>query len=349
MSAVPAPGRMVFVVNQLARTSADQTTALLIAEAARRGLAVHVADVDALSLEPDGGVVARVRAVPPRGSVAEVLAATRAAPSLPLRLERGDALLIRTNPARETQRAWAHSVLLDLARQAQDRGVLVLNDPGGLARAQSKLYLSRVPDWCRPVTLVSRDADRLRRFLAEAPGKVVLKPLQGTRGRDVFLLDPERAQNLGQIIDVLTRDGFAMAQHFVPEATEGDLRVVLLEGQVLTAPDAQGRPVEAAVRRVPPAHDFRSNVATGGTPAAGRLTEGQRRSALAIGEQLVRDGIFLAGLDLIGEVAVEINVFSTGGLGDAGELEGVDFIAPVVDAFAARLAAVQELLSPRGG
>lgn len=345
----PVPGRLVFVVNRLARTSADQTTALLITEAAARGLAVHVADVDALSLEPDGEVVARVHAVPATGTVPEVLAGTRAAPAESLRLARGDALLIRTNPAREPQRAWAHSVLLDLARQAQDRGVLVLNDPGGLARAQTKLYLSRVPDWCRPLTLVTRDGERLRRFLAEAPDKVVLKPLQGTRGRDVFLLDPKRAQNLSQIIDVLTRDGFAMAQHFVPEATEGDLRVVLLEGRVLTATDGVGREAEATVRRVPPAHDFRSNVATGGTPAAGRLTEGQRRAALAIGEQLLRDGIFLAGLDLIGEVAVEINVFSTGGLGDAGELEGVDFIGPVVDAVEARLAEVQALLSSPGG
>ena len=93
------------------------------------------------------------------------------------------------------------------------------------------------------------------------------------------------------------------------------------------------------MRRVPPGDDFRSNVAVGGQPAQGDLTPGQRRSALAIGEQLVRDGIFLAGLDLIGDVAVEINVFSTGGLGDAGAFEGVDFIGPILDGIEERLAA----------
>ncbi len=323
----PREGRVIFVVNDLARTTADQTTALLLAGAAARWSEVAVANVDAFSLEPDGRVSVQARAVVAQPHVSELLRLARATELRTLSLTAGDALLIRTNPAREPHRAWAHAVFLDLARVAQDHGVLVLNDPVGLSRAQSKLYLSAVPEWCRPPTLVSRDPARLRRFLAEAPGKVVLKPLQGTRGQDVFCVDPAAPRNLSQILDVLTRSGFAMAQHFVPEAIQGDLRVVLLEGRVLTAGDR-----EATVRRVPPADDFRSNVAIGGTPQRATLEPDQRRAAEAIGDQLRADGIFLAGLDLIGAVAVEVNVFSTGGLGDAGVFEGVDFIAPVLDA-----------------
>ena len=143
--------------------------------------------------------------------------------------------------------------------EMEERGVFVANRPASLRRSMSKLMLSRLPNNVLPHTLVTRDLATVERFLADAPGDVVLKPLSGTRGQDVFRMDARRPINLQQIFDVLTRDGYLIAQHFVPEAVDGDIRMVLLDGRPL---ELDGR--VAAVRRVPPGKDFRSNIAVGG-------------------------------------------------------------------------------------
>ena len=119
-----------------------------------------------------------------------------------------------------------------------------------------------------------------------------------------------------------------MAQGFVPEAVDGDVRVLLVNGAPLMVDGAF-----AAVRRRPPKGDFRSNVFRGG--AAERVTEipGVEAIAAAVAPQLAADGLFFVGLDLIGSKVVEVNVFSPGGLGDAERFSGVDFTTPLLDAF----------------
>lgn len=262
-----------------------------------------VVGVAELGLEPDG----RVRAG------AEVLGP-------------GDRVLVRTNPARDT--GGAQHLALELLAIAQGQGVVVMNDPSTLARATTKLYLCGLPEHLRPYTLVSQDRRRLKDFVESRP-RSVLKPLSGTRGQDVFLLQPGAA-NLNQILDVLCRQGLAMAQDFVPEAVEGDIRIVVLGGRVLEIGGAA-----CAVRRVPPPHDFRSNVAVGGEPQPARLSEELMAVAEEAAQQLLEDGIHLAGLDAIGLKLVEVNVFATGGLPDAGRFAGEDFFEPVLDYFSA--------------
>lgn len=243
-------------------------------------------------------------------------------------LEAGDRVLIRTNPAR-AEVGQDHGLALELLALAQEQGVTVMNDPRALARASTKLYLSTLPAHLRPRTLVSRNRTLLRRFVKEAPGRTVVKPVSGTRGSDVFLLRPD-AENLPQILDVVCRRGLAVAQDFVPEAVDGDTRVVVLGGRVL---ERGGR--VCAVRRVPPAHDFRSNVAIGGSPTPADLSDAVRAVAEEAAAHLLADGIHLAGLDIIGTRIVEANVFATGGLPDAILHTGEDFFASVIDYFRA--------------
>ena len=316
---------LLFVINEPGDLGATQTTTLLIAAASRRhDLRVLLCGVADLALTDDGSVETLARAVG-RDAEAGALSgglALGAAERLALDPHE-DLVLVRTNPARDQDRAWAHDVALQILAFGADRGLRVLNDPTGLRRATSKLYLSRMPASCRPATLVSNDVERLRAFVEQAGGPTVLKPLQGTRGQDVFKIDGPQTPNLNQILDVLTRRGFAMAQSFVPQASQGDVRLVLLGGRLL---EADGK--LAAVRRVPPAlgGDFRSNVHIGGTPVAVEVDDTMRRVVAEVGPRLVRDGIVLAGLDLIGDRIVEINVFSTGGLWDAERFYDAPFI-----------------------
>lgn len=322
--------KLLFLVNDARALKPGQTTTALIAAAAARGSQVFVAGVGDLSLTPQDRVLAH--ALPATATTPEALVRALAVASpTPVWADGVEGLLLRTNPARDQGRSWAHRVALDLARLARERGVTVLSDPDGLARAGSKLYLSTLPPRYRPTTLVSQDVAQLRAFVESAAGPCVLKPLEGTHGRDVFFVDAAEPRNLNQILHVLTRQGYAMAQSYVPEAAQGDTRVLLLEGKLL---EVDGR--AAIVRRVPGGKDFRSNVSAGGHAAGAELTPFMRELCETVGPRLLRDGIFLAGLDLIGEKVVEINVFSPGGLGDAGGFAERDFLSPVLEAIARR-------------
>ncbi|MCA9544889.1 MAG: hypothetical protein KC613_10880 [Myxococcales bacterium] len=323
---------LLFLVNDIDELKPAMTTALLMHEAAGRPVGAAVAMVDGLDVT-DERIQVRARALVKGATVADTLAQVRAATPTVVALS-DYTVALRTNPARDL-RGWAHEHLLDVLRIAALRGVRVVNDPDALSVATSKLFLSSFPVSVRPETLVSSDPAALRAFVAAQPGPTVLKPLHGTRGRDVFRVSGDGAdQNLNAIIDVLTRQGVAMAQAWLPEGPQGDTRVVLLDGEILMA---GGKP--CAVQRRPPSGDFRSNVAVGGRAEAANLTDAQRTSCAIIGERLRMLGLRLVGVDLVGHKAVELNVFSTGGLEDAGRFAGVDFIPPVIDA----------LLSPAGG
>ena len=183
----------------------------------------------------------------------------------------------------------------------------------------------------RPATCVSQHPDEIRAFIESLEGPAVLKPLQGTRGGDVFFVSSARDPNLQQIIDVILRRSAVMAQARVPGAEEGDMRVVVLDGEILAI---DGK--EAAVRQVPAPGEIRSNIHAGGHPQPGRVDATVRRVVAAIGPKLVDDGLFLAGLDFIGGNIIEVNVFSTGGLRDAERYGGVNFSGAVIEAIARR-------------
>ena len=266
-----APARCWCVlVNDIDELRAAQTTWRLGVAATARGVAVHYVAIADLGVREDGRVVARARRLElaPAAPDADAYDAARtriaSAPEADLVLDQVDAVLIRTSPGRDPARAWLHASALVLCRVLVDRGVLVVNDPDGLARAATKLWLYAVPERFRPRTLVSRDHAMVRAFVRSCVGGAVLKPSAGTRGDDVFLVRQGAYDNLNQIIDVLTRAGFVMAQEFVPEAVDGDMRLILVDGRPLEVDGAY-----AAVRRVPSGDDFRSNVHVGARVAPG--------------------------------------------------------------------------------
>lgn len=155
----------------------------------------------------------------------------------------------------------------------------------------------------------------------------MLKPLQGSKGHGVFLVHPDDEVNLDQMIEALTRDGYLIAQEYVPAAADGDLRLFLLDGHPLELDGAC-----AAFRRVPAPGEARANMRAGATAEAATIDTEVRRLAERIGPRLADDGMFLVGLDIAGNQLLEVNVFSPGGLGSARQTTGVDFAPAVVEA-----------------
>ncbi|MGH2685345.1 MAG: glutathione synthase, partial [Actinomycetota bacterium] len=255
-----------------------------------------------------------------------------------------DVLLLRSDPADDLpERPWAQTAGLLFGQRAAERGVVVLNDPVGLSRALTKLYLQSFPADVRPATLVTRDPGAVRDFVEHRGGHAVLKPLQGSKGHGVFLVHPDDEVNLDQMIEALTRDGYLIAQEYVPAAAEGDLRLFLLEGRPLQLDGAY-----AAFRRVPAPGEARANMRAGATAEAAMIDDRVRRLAARIGPRLADDGMFLVGLDIAGDQLLEVNVFSPGGLGSARRTTGVDF-APGVVAAIERKAHAREARQGRTG
>jgi len=155
----------------------------------------------------------------------------------------------------------------------------------------------------------------------------VLKPLQGSGGASVFLVRPDDLPNINQMIDAVSRDGFVIAQEYLPAALEGDTRLFVMNGRPLRA---KGK--YAAFRRIRKGDDMRSNIHAGGKLAAAEITEQALRLAEVVRPKLVQDGMFLVGLDVVGDKLMEINVFSPGGLGSAQKLTKVNFSRVVVEA-----------------
>jgi glutathione synthase len=313
----------LFVVNNPARLKVSQTTTLLLLGAAARG-PTWITGATGLDLAPSGALLARAQRVAPAEDPQALITALAQAPIERLEVDT-TRVIVRTNPGRSS-RGWVHTHLLTLLRLAAQRGVTIVNHPNGLTLANSKAYLNCLPAHTHPETLISTAPSALRAFVQARSGATVLKPAMGTQGRDVFRVTRD-ADNLSQILEVITRHGAALAQTYVPEAPEGDVRVLLLDGVPL---EVDG--LVAAVRRRPPTGDFRSNIAVGGRAERVHVNAALRAVCQSVGPRLRADGLRLVGLDFVGHLIVEVNVFAPGGLGDAGAFTGRDFVPAVLDA-----------------
>jgi glutathione synthase len=321
-----------FVVNDVFTEQAGYTTTRLGMWAVNRGHEVWVIGLGDFAYDPDESIRARAYSVP-RRTYKTTETYLRALQSKSRAIERItvddlDILMLRSDPANEVgSRAWAATAGINFGRIAMRHGVIVLNDPNGLAKAVTKTYFQLFPEEVRPQTMITRDLNDIRHFAKEHGGHIVLKPLQGSGGSGVFLLRPEDKSNLNQIVEALQRDGYIIAQEYLPAAHEGDIRLFMMNGRPLRY---KGR--YAAFRRIRTGDDIRSNVHAGGKLRQAEITHQHLQLAEIVRPKIVQDGMFLVGLDIVGNKLMEINVFSPGGLGSAQKFEKVNFSNAVIDA-----------------
>ncbi|MFT7641340.1 MAG: glutathione synthase [Pirellulaceae bacterium] len=312
--------RIGIVVNVMNSTATGATTYRLAAEAINEGHEVWIVSTGNLAYNPDGTIGAFARSVPRKKYTSESFLdafTSKEAINDWVTLDDLDVVMLRNNPS--AQHAWAQSAGINFGRLAMRRGVIVLNDPNGLAKATNKLYLQTFPEAVRPRTLVCRNQERVKQFLHEE-GTIIVKPLQGSGGNGVFILRKDEQHNLDEILRSVSRDGYVVAQEYLPAAAEGDTRLFIMNGLPL---HYQGK--YAAFRRIRTGDDLRSNIHAGGRLRPAELTDKMFELAEMVRPRLVEDGMFLVGLDIVGDKLMEINVFSPGGFGSAQMFENVNF------------------------
>jgi glutathione synthase len=327
-----------FFVNDIEREYVNYTTTVLAHQAASRGHRVCYITPSDFVLNPDDTLSVHGRFLPDRKykdrpDFFATLTDPKAIKIEQLDVTEIDVLMLRNDPSIDSQIPWAAEAGILFGREAVRRGVTVLNDPDSLGRAINKLYFQSFPVEARAETLITRHASDIKAFAKAHRGNIILKPLQGSGGTGVFKLDPENAANLNQMIEAIGRDGYVIAQAYVAAAKKGDIRLFIMNGRPLAIAGKY-----AALRRVAAKDDIRSNIHAGGTAQAVEIGKTELAVAELIRPKLVTDGMFLVGVDIVGDKILEVNVFSPGNLESCSRLAGVDFSVPVLEAIETKVA-----------
>ena len=321
-----------FVVNSLETENPLYTTVQLAMAAHRMGHETWLVGVDDFSQQPDGSIAACARSAPGRTykSPTAYLDKLRGDQGIEERIlvDALDVVMLRNDPADDAvERPWAVTSGILFGQLMVARGTLVLNDPANLADAVNKTYFQHFPEAVRPATLISRDAGEISAFIDAMGGTAVLKPLQGSGGSGVFLVSSDESPNLNQMIEAISRDGYIVAQEVLAGASDGDVRIFVMNGEPLIR---DGK--HAAFRRVNRSADLRSNMTAGGKAEKVKVTDSMLEIVDVVRPKLRTDGMFLVGLDVVGDKLMEVNVFSPGGLHTCGKLYDTNFAETVVDA-----------------
>ena len=165
----------------------------------------------------------------------------------------------------------------------------------------------------------------LEQVLCDSPtGKMIMKPLNGFGGQGVIVIEKTARQNFRSLLDFYIGSGeqsnYVILQEYVTGAHQGDVRILMLNGEPI-----------GAMRRVPSGDDLRSNIHAGGKEVKHHLTKEEKKLCRAIGPQLVRDGLYFVGLDVINGKLIEVNVLSPGGITRINRLNRVKLQAQVID------------------
>ena len=326
--------RLAFLVNDVATEIDEYTTTRLARAAAQGGHEVWYLGVGDLELgERNGQLLGRARIATLEGgdTLRTFLGRVQEGDAERIVLDDLDAVVLRNESIDDLQeRPWASPLGAVFGQMLKARGVVVVNDPMSLIRATSKLYLEEFPEKIRPRSLVTRDPESIERFVRMV-GHSVVKPLYGAKGRNVFMIKDADETNLAQMTEAVLQDGYAIVQEFIDGGERGDARIFVLEGRIL---ERGGK--LAAFRRVPTGNDPRANISTGGRSVPLEVSDVELAVVDVMSEKLVADGMFLVGIDVIGDKVVEINAESPGGMQSVERLYDVDVCPTVIEALERR-------------
>src|SRR5713226_3858606 len=304
--------RVAVIMDPIATINIDKdTTFVLMLELQERGHEVYYMELEDLFIR--GGM--------PRSRFRR-LCISRETPHYQLgefatgALEDFNVILMRKDPPFDMEFFFA-THLLSLVNE---RKCFVMNHPKGLREANEKLYALRFPEQI-PQTLVSSDLQRLKDFMMELGGEMIIKPLDGCGGSGVFYLN-QQDRNTNAILEAATNNGqkLIMAQRYLPEIREGDKRIIVLDGEPL-----------GAVLRVPLDSDNRGNIHVGGQCVRAELTSRDQEICQALAPMLRSDGLYFVGLDVIGSFLTEVNVTSPTGIQEINALNDVRLESQVID------------------
>jgi len=317
--------KIAFLMDRLETISPEnETTSYLMYECNQRGHTVYFLEPHDVYVR-NNAVLARMRdiTVPPDLSMKEywgsLIDCLKQEELIFETVTDLDALFLRKNPPLVYQ-------TMEYLGPINDQ-VFMINSTSGQVLANSKLYILNFPDII-PETHVSRDPNRLKKIIDDFGGAMVVKPLQRFGGEGVIKVSIQDQENLVSLINYYVRafksyperEPIMVQEYLHVVKSEGDVRVLLLNGEIL-----------GAMRRIPREGDFRTNIHAGAKAYKHDITSKENEICAAIKDKLIEDGLFFVGIDVIGDKLVEINCVSPGGIPRINRLNGVKLEAKVID------------------
>jgi len=230
-------------------------------------------------------------------------------------LKEMDVIFMREDPPFDMEYLYS-TYLLGLIEEE----VFIVNNPRGIREANEKLYSLNFPEVI-PECIVTNEIGRLKAFLRQVGGRMVVKPLDSCSGRGVFALF-EGDKNMSAILEMSTdfENRQIIAQRYLPEIREGDKRLILLDGVPI-----------GAVSRVPREDEHRGNIHVGARCEKAPITERDHYISKVVADRLKKDGLYFVGLDIIGGFVTEINVTSPTGVQEINQLDKVKLEEQIID------------------
>jgi len=299
--------RIAIAVSSLTKVQPTWTTAIIAQELVSAGYELYIFEPSNFEIEPSGRLVARgislsetasgwgERGINP-SSISEAMN-NRSTRRCFIQMKTLDALILRCNPI-------GHG-LLAFAQRVAMSGVVVVNDPRNLSLVTHKSFLSTISELPTPRELISRDSTACHYFFQDKKAGVVVKPARGSGGVGVSFVKPGDNIGLEKAVDLVLGigDGFAVVQEYLKDASRGEKRLFFIGGHL----------VGAYLRERPPG-DFRHNLKIGGVALGCVLDDSDKQIEAVLSPHLIRAGIWLAGVDVIGQTVIEINTLNPGGL-----------------------------------
>lgn len=283
---------MLFVMDPISAINFKKDSSLAIALAAKaRGWPLVYAELDNLYIE-NGEAFAQVRPLDVFDDAQNWFSLGEPESR---RLDNSFVIQMRKDPPFDSTFLYATHIL----ERAQRQGSLVVNNPRALRECNEKLFATEFSELCPPL-LVSKSLIQLKAFHKRF-NDVIFKPLDGMGGSGIFRCKVDDG-NVSSILELLTAKGqnYIMAQQFIPAITQGDKRILMVNGT----------PIDYALARIPADGETRGNLAAGGRGVAQPLSERDRYIANCVGPTLIEKGLLFVGLDVIGDYLTEINVTS---------------------------------------
>ncbi|MCB9760071.1 MAG: hypothetical protein H6739_09580 [Alphaproteobacteria bacterium] len=292
------------------------TTAHIACTALAAGHQVRFIEPWDFEVDARSRLVARAHAFDPPDPGREALCASlrrRSARRRYVELGRLDLLLLRINPM--------DTSVLTYASIAEREGVVVLNPPAAILRTSHKAYVSTLEGVERPATMVSRSRSALQAFAADQRDGVVVKPARASGGKAIYRVPRGRIRQLDDAIDHVREvgDGYVVVQEYLKAAEYGEKRLVWLDGRLLGGYLRKRAPGE-----------FRHNLKRGARPEACPVTEQDQGLSDALTPHLRADGVWFAGIDVIGGKVVEVNTLNPGGLHLIQQFSEEDLASPII-------------------
>ena len=285
--------KLIFILDPLESLKSHKDTSLAIMrEASQRGCALFVSMQHDLFLRGDQARISAQKF----SFTAQGYALEEGAEYSPAAF---DAIIMRKDPPFDSEYLYS-TYLLEIA---VNQGARVYNNPAAIRDWNEKLSVTRFPQFA-PEFLITANNRLIRDFL-HTHQDIIVKPLDGMGGSSIFRLtlsDP----NISVVLETITQFGTRtiMIQRYLPAILQGDKRIIVIDGE----------PLPYALARIPQAGETRGNLAAGGTGVAQKLNDRDREIAMTVGRILKQEGLFLVGLDVIGEHLTEINVTSPTGM-----------------------------------